>query len=748
MALKRKKLAAAVTAAVGFTLLSSPGYAADSWVLEEIIVSAQKDDRMLNDVGIAVTAMSDKDLENFRVGEATDLAQFTPNVDISSTLSGANPAVTIRGVGLNDYNANNNPTVGVYVDDVFQASPAMLDAMMFDTQRVEILKGPQGLLFGRNSNGGAINIITRRPTEETEGSIKVGYGNYETIEVETVLSGPLSQDDTVLGRLSVKYDDQGESHHDNIVTGDDFGSFEKIAARAQVQLAPASGDYDVNFALSYAEADGTATPFSTVGVLDSGFAPCAASAKTPLDPSGIGCESVFTLLFGVPADQTGDNDGDPYRHAFDESAADLYRLESDTLSFTVTFNRYFENFDMVSITNYTAMDRIMGDNVNSVPIPEISSIIRDEEVSQISQELRFSGSISDADWIAGVYYSTDEIITDNVINSENFFGTDLVWDIDQSTTSYAAFSHIEYMLTDTVSFVGGLRYTVEETEFKGGTTDLDPNGTTLIFPGQLTYVDDKIDDEAASYKVGLEYRPNPDTMTYASYTTGFKSGGFFGDFTFDQLELEPFDKEELASFEVGIKQTLLDGTMQINAAAFHYDYDDIQTFVPGVAALTFTNADEATIDGADLELSWRPVNGLDVRMGVGYIDSELDDDNIPGDTLPNSSQWQYNGMLRYEFDLSADIMMALQTDFKYSDNMYRDAFNDPIAESDDYMIINVRISVYQADNDWDLSAWVKNLEDEVYTTQAFNFSQSFGTGVANYSVGAPRTFGVTAAYNF
>ena len=192
---------------------TTPAYAQ----LEEIVVTAQKREQAITDVSITMNAFSAEDMRIFRVEDPTDLAQFVSNLDIKGTLGGVNPAITLRGVGLNDFNANNNPSVGVYINDVFLSSPAMLNTRMFDVERVEVLKGPQGTLYGRNTTGGAIRVVNRAPTQETDGYLSLGFGDFDLMELEGAIGGGLSE--SVAGRLSFSYSDQGESFHNNRLTG-------------------------------------------------------------------------------------------------------------------------------------------------------------------------------------------------------------------------------------------------------------------------------------------------------------------------------------------------------------------------------------------------------------------------------------------------------------------------------------------------------------------------------------------------
>jgi len=723
---------------------------ASAQVIDEVVVTAQKREQAVSDVSIAINAFTSEDMRVMRIEDPTDIAQLVSNMDIKGTLGGVNPAITLRGVGLNDFNANNNPSVGVYIDEVFQSSPAMLNTRMFDIERVEVLKGPQGTLYGRNATGGAINIINKKPTQEFDAYFMGGVGNYDTYEIQGAVGGGFS--DTVAGRLSVNYQNQGESYHDNRMTGSDFGDLESTSARAQLSFDP-SDTFSGNFSLTYGKTEGTNTPFAIFGLLD---------PNNPVNPDfsvnlcGPAMEFQFdnsqcSDAFGIQ--ETAD--GDPYTHTFNPPDAAKYIVDTDLVSAVLNLNWDIGETTLTSITGYQTQDRVFGDNVNSHPF-QLSQITHNEEIDQISQELRWAGGAdSKARWIAGAFFSRDTFKSNNLFESADFFLTHLFWDNDQETTNYAFFGSVDWVLSDAWTLTTGLRYTNEEITFVGGTTDLNPFDMSCIIDPfcaptgfgavPITFVDDKFSDDNVSGRVALEWRPSDNWMAYGSVSTGFKSGGFFGDFTFDNSELAPFKSETITAYEIGSKSTLADGRVQLNAAIFYYDYQDIQTLVPGVLVTAFTNAEDATVTGLDLDLLWVPVEGLTIGGSLGLLDTELGAIGVvpAGGKLPNAAEMQATGLLRYEFPVGG-MRMGLQGNFKYTDDMFRDAFNDPFNHSDSYTTVDARVWIGPESGSWELALWGKNLSDEQYTEQAFNFLDL--TGLANQLYGSPLTYGLTYTY--
>jgi len=364
----------------------------------------------------------------------------------------------------------------------------------------------------------------------------------------------------------------------------------------------------------------------------------------------------------------------------------------------------------------------------------------------------------------GGYYWYDTFKSDNLANSADILGllaglNPVTWDVDQETTAYAAFTSVDWDFADRWMLTLGLRYSYEETDFKGGTnaTVSDPDafdaflGEDLGLPQGITiplsFTDDSIDDDQVDYRVALEFRPTDDILTYGSVTSGFKSGGFFGDFTFDSSELEPFDSETVTAYELGAKLTMADGKVQLNGAVFYYDYEDIQTFVPSAIGFKLDNLEKAEISGAEIELLTSPLEGLDIRLGASYLDTDVDSKfaEFDGNELPNSPETQFTGTARYEFPVSDALHLAFQVDAKYSDESYRESTNNPWMQTDSYTVVNGRISLLSADGTWEVAAWGLNLTDEEYEQERFA-SDIIGMIVALQ--GNPRQYGVTLNYNF
>ena len=661
----------AIVLVLSTALITFSGTAlAEEGAIEEIVVTAQKREQAITDVAATVAAFTGDTLRSNGISKPRDVAFLVPNVDIKGTQGDANPAITVRGVGMNNFNSNNNPSVGVYVDEVFLSAPGLIGLAMFDIDRIEVLKGPQGTLYGRNSSGGALNIHTAKPSQTTDGFLSVEAGDFEKVKVEGGVGGGLT--DSLAGRISLLFDQQGESYHDYLLDDGsgkaNFNDSRTLGLRGQ--LGNDGDRVSWNLGVSHLDQDLGNQPFTFLGgVYDPtagpySFVPCA----EPLDPASCGDVTGFS-------DTT---DTSIYTHVFENDKVDELKIDSQMTGLNLNLDVDLGAMTLTSITGFLTQDRLYGENFWSTP-NELFAVVHDEEVEQISQEFRLAGGGDTLSWVGGVFISRDEFKAVNDVASADLAGAllgvdELVWDIDQTTNAWAAFGNLDWYLSDAFMLSLGLRYTDESVDFAGGTSIPDAP------PIPLTSIDDEFSDDNVSYRVALEYRPVDDHLLYGSWSTGFKSGGFFGDFTTEPEELEPFDSETVNALELGWKATFADGRAQFNLAGFYYDYQDIQTFVPAAFGFKLDNIEGADIYGLDAELIARPVSGLDLRFGLGLLDTETQSsfDELDGNELPNAGQLQWTAGARYEFSVSDNFMLALQGDAKYTDQMFREATNNPL----------------------------------------------------------------------
>jgi iron complex outermembrane recepter protein len=715
----------------------APAFAQDD--TDEIIVTAQRREENILDVGISVQTLSQDALEEQGVDQLRDLGNALPNVTIKEQIPGAIPVITIRGVGLDDFSSTNNPAAGIYVDEVPLSSLALMSFDFYDLQRVEVVRGPQGTLYGRNSTAGAINVLSARPADHFEARLMGGYGAYERAEAEAMLNMPLGENMAI--RIAGRYVNQGEGFWDSRLPPDgNIGEQDVAQARAQLALA-ISPAWDVNLKIEGLRSRsemGYGEHFGTVGL-----------GCTPVNPAAC------TDFFGYT-----DPDGDPFTGDWNSP----HQYDIDQLGGTVRVEGDLGFATLTSVTGYIDFSRDFYIDSDASPFTQFEFNQLDD-VQQFSQELRLTGSTTRLDWILGGFYSTDDVQVRTPGFLDHLFGTQVLITADQDTTSYAAFAHGEWALTDRLNLITGVRFTHEEKDYAGGTLDTNPFGVSalvamnpfcpgLALPCQLSFADTGIEDEFVSWRLGLDWRVDDDTLIYASASRGQKSGGFFSGITLAAPQLGPYESEELTAYEVGIKWQIPDARVRAEAAAFYYDYSNLQTFVRvdlgPISVQALRNVPEATVSGIDASLSWEMIDGLTLQAGVGLLSTELGEfqtvaGTVPaGNELPNAPGISFNGRAIYEWPMMGDWIARAQAGVTYADGAFKDALNDPIIAADEYWLYDARFSLESANGDWEVALWGQNLSDEQYVVQGLNS----GLGAGNRTFNAPRTWGVTLARRF
>lgn len=707
---------------VGVLMLSLPGMLlaqpADPGrlQLEEVIVTAQKREQSFNEVSIAVTVFSEQEIKELRMYRPEDVAAQTPNVKINNTLANSIPNVSIRGVGLNDYAVNNNPAAGIYVDEVYLVSPAMLTFQLFDLQRIEVLKGPQGTLYGRNTTAGTVNFISRKPTEEFEGYANLELGNFEYFGLEAATGGQLAQG--LNGRIAVQSQQQNDGHQFNRLTGENVGEVDRTSWRGMLEW---QANEDLNFLFNW--------------------------------HGGNDGSDVWLTKIDNPFVTEDDGDTDPYR----SGASNASEMDMDAMGGGLIIDWSISDLlSLISVTGYEELDRTHIEDRDASSLIMLDGEFHNK-VDQFSQELRLNYVSDELVMIGGVFYGTDDVKTRDRFDAPDLLsllglvGADAIGnEYRQQTDSYAVFGHAEWQFAPAWMLTTGLRYTNEDKKFSDAFTYLIFGGVeSPLYPG----VSNSYDVDNVSGKVGLDYTGIENTLIYGSISTGFKSGGFQGQLTFNPDDLQPFDEETMIAYEVGAKLELLDNRMQLNAALFYYDYEDLQFYgglfdSPVGTLFGITNVGDAEVFGGELELWWKPTQGLDVRLGLGYLDTEITRSEVDGvavgSWLPNSPELSFNGLIRYEWNLTGNLMADVMLDANYQDDVAFDIIRAPLeALEGSYWLANARLGIADVDHKWSVYLWSKNLFDETYRTQVLYSSVGYGE---NYNL--PRTYGIGATFNW
>lgn len=755
--LRKKAASARMLLAAGTlaTLLPWGCWADQSEALDEIIVTAQKQKQSVMDVGMSVDALTGAQLISSGVTDPTALTGLVPSLNVKDNIPGAAPIFTIRGVGLNSFSANNTPTVGIYVDEVFLASTAMMSFPLYDIDRVEVLKGPQGTLYGRNTTAGAIGFFTNKPDHEFDATASVTYGNYEYFETEGAVNLPVSE--AVAMRFSGLAIEQTKGYWTDL-QGQSLGNQSVRSGRVQVAFDPSSA-LSADLKVEYTDVDSQAGQFDMFGTQDPAnpLLTCAPVLHGQINRSQ--CVDFFGNKNDSGDPFTGDWHPQPY----------LMRQSGVTLSVKANLG----DVQLDSISGYQYVNRTLGTDVDGTHLRQADFLLFDK-VEEYSQEFRLSGDYQKAlHWILGTFYSQDtvdsevdgnfsdlvDLLTGGAVDDERTVNL-----IHQNTKAWAAFAHTEWALSDQLSLTLATRYTDETKTFTATGTDLsllggtgggffgfgDPNCGPAQFACNSV---SGLHETNVSWRTGLDYKPSNDLLTYASVSKGYKSGGINGGFVTSSPALEPFKPEELLAYEVGAKAELLNGAMLATGAAFYYDYTDVQTQIQEnqgqLSVIRIGNVHSAQVRGTELELHWRAIHDLDLSVGFSYLDTELGAFDSPagpvaaGNKLPNAPE--FSGVLTARYTVPiGDYSLVFAGDARYTDAVFRDALNQSLLASGTEWLFDSNVDLLSKSLHWSLSLWGRNLTNEQVTQTAANNGIGDGYTLAQQ----PRTYGATVKYKF
>jgi iron complex outermembrane receptor protein len=719
--------------------------------IAEVIVTARRRAESLQDVPVSVSAFDAARIAELQAETISGLRNAVPNLHLDRG-DGANTVIYIRGIGQNDSLAFADAGVGVYLDDVFiaRSQAAFLD--VFDIARVEVLRGPQGTLYGRNTIGGAIKFVSEEPPDSFDMFVEAGAGNHDYRSLKARLGGPMG--DHLRGKIAVSAT-QREGFATNTVDGQDDGDTESVAWRA---------------ALAYVPSDTARISLTFDGKRDRPDTSRSPVRETPVtgfpDPVG----APFSPVTFEPAT-------DPYR--VDVNANHLSDLDSwgATLKAGVDLS---DAWSLESITAYREMDFDLALDTDGSPLPILDILVLQEQ-DQFSQELRTTYDADDGfTFVAGLYYFQDDDLTfsgvDNAAVSVfgfpvTLFGlaTSSLADTHQKTKSYAAFADASYDLTERLTLSAGVRYTYEEKESRRRFENFfDPTLSVVSNPPPFlsgvgtpgTPIFGEEDFDAVTPKLSLSYRPADGLMLYGSVAKGFKSGGFDGRGT-TQFGFQPFDPETVWGYELGMKSTWADGRVVLNAAAFYNDYEDLQVTsfgadpVSGTFVSLFTNAAKARTQGLELEWAARPAAGLTLNATLGYLDAKYEEfrtlvggvvTDVSDREMVNAPEWTGSLGITYEHALSPSLIGTMHVDGSYRSKTYTEITASELLAQDDYVIANAFLGLTTTDGRWEVRGGVQNLTDEAVRIQGFNLSEFPGYQLAFYS--AKRTWNVRVAYRY
>ncbi|NIB38457.1 TonB-dependent receptor [Pseudomaricurvus alkylphenolicus] len=662
-------------------------YADSESLLEEIVVYAQKRQERLMDVPISMTALSSDVLEKTSALALEDVVTMVPNVQFVNLDSNAASLFTLRGFGSDTTNGGLESGVAVYHDGVYLGRSGAFNAALLDLATVEVLRGPQGTLYGRNSTLGAFNIISKKPSNEVEGAIDIGVGNYDQRTIKGHLNLPVNDRLALRGAV---ISTERDGYLDNAFTGESINDKDSLGGRLLASYQ-ASDDLQITF-----------------------------SIDAQRDRSNGGTKDITPS----PEDQKSLTD----RQVNEQEGAD----DRDIWGTAITLSYSLGDHQLTSITSYRGTDLTYIADIDQTPDELVDAMITEDQY-QISQELRIDSPDSDRlTWSAGFYYFTQDFDRETQIEAPGFGGLSALWASSEVAEAYALFGNASYDLSDALSVSMGLRYTWEEK-----TIDFYQNAS---FPGFINVAPftETASSEALSPSLVVNYTWSEELNSYAKVVRGFKSGGFNATSGTSPGQAE-FDPEYITSYEVGVKSSFPDSNLTFNAAVYYLDYTEQQVNMPGElpGQSTVVNTGEVAGRGLEMDMTYRPTENLMFVASAGYSKVLKED----GPERANLPRWNGSLAAQYDYKIAGEFSGFIRADLNYRSEFY--STRNHIFNNSDVVLVNARAGINL--NQWQVYLWGRNLTDEeVFSNTAFN-------GVAggiNSNMEPPRTFGIGAKFTY
>jgi iron complex outermembrane receptor protein len=769
----------------------------ENLVLEEVLVTASRRVENLQDVAMSVSAYSADFLKDTGVNQLADLEQYTPNLMITPGSDSRSTSVRIRGIGSVGTNIGIDPSVGLFIDGVYQGRAGMSISDLVDVQRIEVLRGPQGTLYGKNTAAGAISIITALPSDEFESMVELGYDSNEKAEVRGMVNFPLGNSGHAI-RLSA-FGIDGDHMYENTYTGQGVNDAHKWGARSRIlfdldEKAGHGGLGTLVFSLDYTKEDTDCCAFAVMDYdgLSTLNVPItntpSAQWQEMLGPNAAGQPilqyKAFEDTAGFSPPKTnpfGDDywfDGDVGNKVEVGGVAAEWNKDlphDNNLTFINAWRHY--ETDSVYDGDFTAYDAVQGST--------------DIDLDQYSSELRIAspgGQTFETQGGLYAYYSEMDVVgafgisgdlSDNIGFGHLFpQGTLNIDDNTYKTTSFAAFGQTVWNYSEQLSVTLGLRFTWEKKEREGTqkTTPDIPNIPDLPpIAGPDVVLDDSRTDSDASPSLNLRYFFNDDVMGYALVSRGFKSGGF------DQRrvvsgENGEFDPEKATNYELGWKSSWGNRRLQFNGTLFYVDYEDFQAQSFDGSSIRVVNAGDLESYGAELELLFIPIENATLGSAIGYNKAEYGSfDNgqctveqtfeeyyivggaqggapglfevctqdLAGKELDNAPEWNVSSYIQYDMELGENLDVIARLEHSYIDSYFLDQDLDPHLKNDKVDLINLRLSLTNNSGDWEVALWGRNLLDEEYYAYGIDIPTLGGFA----GVTAPETtYGITLRF--
>ena len=776
-------------------------------VFEEVLVTARKRTETAQRVPIPITALSQEQLQTRNMTEIRDIERLSPNTSIQySSVNGTAAQIFMRGIGQTNWSSTQDPKIGMYVDGVYLSRPqgGLLDFM--DIERVEVLRGPQGTLFGRNTTAGLIHIINNKPSQEFEADVQFGIGNENHQSYGFMVNAPITN--SLAARFAL-YDKKTDGNIINSVTGKDRGNENSLSYRGS--LLWDQDDFSAQFTFDHFEADERA-PLGTCRFT---------GADDPFAAQGL---PFLATIFGVYGDMKANCESTTKDVSIDNTNNES--AKSDVDAYTLRLGYDFDGVELTSITSLRKIDNFNGSwgwVMGNGPNVNLLEILNNKSENEIfSQELRLTGSTDNLSWVVGAYLFKEEseesldvpllrgvtapspadwpffyapspaggTVGDSAVGAQLYGSRYQAYDVVNKNK--AVFAEATYTLNDRWDVTLGARYTEDEREFTriqtlfGG--DFDPAyfcpgmPTVELAPGVVISGSDRCFQDVSYDKITpraiVNYQLNDDVMFYASYSVGYSSGGFNQD-----VRMRAYEPEVSDNYEFGFKSEFFNSKLRVNASAFINDYQNQQLtvgrVVNGQATADLINAQEAQIKGLELEVLGQLTDALSIAISAGYIEGDykkftVEDNAI--ETNPDTGEITESIVVRdlsdvefgnngdeLSFDVSLLHIMDLGNNgditsslgYSYKDDQYSTLRNTPSSFEPSYWLLDSRVTWNLPNGKTHISLWGTNLTDEEYVDTQINQSGDLAVGGTDPSLGmtavywgAPQRFGLEVRHTF
>jgi outer membrane receptor protein involved in Fe transport len=778
---------------------------AEPFTIETLVVTAQRREETANSVGMPIQAFSGETLQQLRVTDPKDLSAIAPSFTVSQSYQGV-PTYTLRGIGFNTINLSATSTVGTYVDEVAYAYPFMNTGPMFDLERVEVLKGPQGTLYGRNTTAGLIDFVTNKPSETFEGSVTGEVGNYQTHNVEGYVSGPLAKG--LQARLAFRSEDSDEGWQVSNTRGERQGENHRLGWRGALAFQP--GDkVEIDFSYS-----GWTNTSDTVAAQGIGFTP--ATAASPFNAPGL----VNYIATHQPTKASQADWASPTARGTDIGTglgiAGPAREDDrmDALKLKVVWD-LTDSVRLVSLTSYNELTRDAVFDWSGAPY-EILVQKAHGEIESAAEELHFEGKTDKGAWLVGGYIAHDEILDSNrTLLGQNanvglvrFAGSTLLatpfnsggytaLQMSQAfrtyedvgnieTDTWSLFANVDHQLTNDLKLTLGVRYSQDKQDYAGCSRDFNGNmlpnvnvvnralffaaygAVAPISQGQCNTFDpvkkafglvaSTLDEDNLAWRVALDWHASEDILLFGSISRGAKAGVTPINAANISTQNAPATQELLTAYEVGMKAALLDHRLQANVSAFYYDYTDKQLSVyfadPIYTALArLANVPESMAYGLDGDITWRPLRDLTLIASATWLHTEVrgytginaagQPQDFDGRPFLYGPKFQGGLTALFDHDLSSGLKLRAALNGRWQDKSSADLEGNPLFAIDSYGLLNASVGLSDPAKGWELSLWGRNLTDEYYWSAV-----SSNANVVVRFPGKPRTYGASLSLRF